>query len=303
MSTKVLGLDIGGTNFRLGIISSDLRIEHLEVLKSSLIYSSDDSCQKMAEILKDYLDRNDPDCSVKLVSAGFPSLVDSSRRILVSSTNFPGLDGVDIVSGLEQQLGIKTIIEHDAYYLLANDLYTNGIHTSLAVIGLYFGTGLGNAMYLGGKPYIGKHGSACEIGHMPVGMGNRKCSCGNSGCVEMYSCGKCFERLAEEHFPDTPIADVFLNHGDSTVLDEFVHYMAVPVATEINFIDPEAVFIGGGLVYMKGFPKEKLTAYVMDNVRHPYPYCDTKILFSENSSLNGIRGAAIRGFEELFSPN
>lgn len=236
-----------------------------------------------------------------MIAAGFPSVVDKSRRRLYSSTNFPGLDGVDIVGTLEDSLGIPTIIDHDAYYLLAYDIRQFHLPSSGAVTGFYFGTGMGNAIYINGMPFTGKNGAAAEVGHIQTGLSSRPCSCGNKGCIEMYCCGKALEQLQGTCFADTDISELFTKWGDTRELDEFVRYMSVPVVAEINILDPEAVVIGGGIVQMKDFPKEKLVQYILEHARKPYPADNLEIYFSAPSPKNGIIGAGIVGFDRLQS--
>lgn len=83
------------------------------------------------------------------------------------------------------------------------------------------------------------------------------------------------------------------------MLDEFVRYMAAPVATCANIMDPDGIFLGGGLVQMAGFPKEKLVDYILQNTRKPYPAANLCLYFSKRSPENGIIGAAIEGFRKL----
>jgi len=298
-SAQVLGLDIGGTNIRLGIVGKDLRVTNMEIKPTYSVYRGGNTAERLADLIADYLEKNDPAKKVSVIAAGFPSLVDKKRRVLISSTNLPGLDGTDIVALLENRLSLPVIIDHDAYFLLANDILVHHVSASETALGFYFGTGMGNALYIDGKPYVGKHGAACEIGHMPVALGTRECSCGNRGCIEMYCCGKSLEHIAQTCFPDVPIKKVFLTDSRSDILNQFIRYMAVPVATEINMLDPDIIFIGGGIVYMEGFPKQQLLSCIMDNVRHPLPYDDTKIIYSENSQENGLVGAAVAGFRYL----
>lgn len=298
--TLILGMDIGGTNFRMGLVNSSLEVSDVKILPSSLITHTSSTIESVAKIINEYISSlGGKKNHIKLIASGWPSLVDKTRHILLSSTNFPGVDGVDIVDELQKRISIPIIIEHDAYYILANDIHKNKVSTEGAVLGFYFGTGMGNAIYIDGKEFIGNHGAASEIGHMPMGLGDRACSCGNTGCVEMYSCGKAFQRLCEKSFPDTPLSDVFVSKEGNEELDEFIRCMAVPVATEINILDPSFVFIGGGIVYMKGFPKDKLKSYIMRNVRKPYPYDGVGLIFSDNSPNNGIVGAAINGFRKI----
>jgi allose kinase len=85
--------------------------------------------------------------------------MDKHRRRIFSSTNFPGLDNIDMVDILEQGLEIPVSIQHDAYYLLAYDIFDYGILNEGTLVGLYFGTGMGNGIFINGKPYIGKNGT------------------------------------------------------------------------------------------------------------------------------------------------
>ena len=298
-TNDILGLDVGGTNFRMGLVDANLRVRELEVVPSASVCSAGDTPRAIARLIQDYCARKLGRAMPRLVSAGFPSVVDGARRRLFSSTNFPGLDGVDIVSVLERELHVPVCIEHDAYFLLACDIWKLKLPTEGVVLGFYFGTGMGNAMFLSGLPYVGKNGAACEVGHMPMGQSAEVCSCGNTGCVEMHCCGKALERLAQRHFPGTPIGRVFAEHANTPVLREFVRCMAVPVATEVNVLDPAAVVLGGGIVAMEGFPREALFAEILAHTRKPYPAANLDIRFTDGAVENGIIGAALEGARRL----
>lgn len=298
-SDSILGLDVGGTNFRMALVDAQLHAHELEVVPSAQVSGSADTPRAIAACIRSYCRRKLGDAMPKMVCAGFPSVLDKARRRIYSSTNFPGLDGVDIVSVLEQELGVPVAIEHDAYYLLACDIWKLGLPNEGAVLGFYFGTGMGNAMFMDGRPYVGKNGTACEVGHMPAGFSNEPCLCGNRGCVEMHCCGKALEHLARERYPATPIGELFLRHAEEAPLREFVRYMAIPVATEINVLDPEAVVLGGGLVNMAGFPRAALTEAVLANTRKPYPAQGLRLCFSDGATENGILGAALEGRKRL----
>lgn len=298
--TYILGMDIGGTNFRMGLVTSDFKVIRMEVVPSETIYSEGETALNFADAIEKYIECNvKKGEQIRAVSIGCPSVVDRERRRLVSSTNFPGLDGVDLVSVLEERLNRRVFVEHDAYYLLAYDIFRSGMKNQGTIIGCYFGTGLGNAMYINGEAYIGKNGTACELGHLPVPLSVRPCSCGNQGCIEMYSCGKALEKIAREKFPLSYIGDLFYEHGENKILKEFVEYMAVSVAAEANILDPDCIFIGGGIVQMKGFPKEELTNKIISHCRQPYPAQNLDLRFSLAGKENGIIGAAISAIHKL----
>lgn len=299
----VLGMDIGGTNCRMGLVNRNLNVIGMEVCLSKEIWASDNAMDALAGVIGTYIEKQTASLTdiqadkIEALSMGFPSLVDKTRTRLLSSTNFPGLDGVNIVEELERRLHKKVYIEHDAYYLLAHDIRVNGLKNKGTMVGLYFGTGLGNAMFINGQPYIGKNGAACELGHIPVPFNDYLCSCGNRGCIEMFSCGKAMERINGEHYSGTPIGELFLKHGNDKIMKDFVGYMAAAVSTEINILDPDYVFIGGGIVHMQGFPKDLMEEKILQHVRKPYPAQGLKLLFQKPGAENGIIGAAIRVFD------
>ncbi len=295
----VLGMDIGGTNFRMGLVDRSLRAEQVMVYSSQSVYDTGNTVDKFALYIRNYIEKYGAGYDILSIAIGCPSVVDGERRRLFSSTNFPGLENIDLVGELEKRLPYPVMIDHDAYYLLAYDIRKHGLTDKGAVIGCYFGTGLGSAMYIDGRPYIGRNGTACELGHLPIPFNDYLCSCGNRGCIEMFSCGKALERIGQERYPDTFIGELFTRHGDSEPLRQFVEYMSIAVAAAVNIIDPHCVFVGGGIPSMKNFPWQYFLEKVISHTRKPYPAENLDIRFSENSSEKGIIGAAIRAFEYI----
>ena len=293
----ILGLDVGGTHIRMGMVDRALRAHGVEVTSSRSLFHEPDPLAALAQVIRGYLEA--APCRPALVCAGLPAVLDAERRRVQSATNFPGLAGRDVVETLERLLDMPVRIEHDAYYLLSYDIMASGLANEGVMLGFYFGTGMGNAMYIDGKPYTGRNGAACEIGHMPVPLGRRPCSCGNVGCIEMYCCGKAFEELARTSFPGEPLSGFFARHAGHPKLVEFVRMMAAVIAAEVNIMDPRAVFIGGGLVHMEGFPRQTLVQYVLDNTRKPYPAANLDCRFSSSDPQSGIIGAAIEGWRLL----
>lgn len=300
----IIGMDIGGTNCRIAIVNKELQISKLKVIDSRKIFRSDDSSNNLVEVINDYIKNELNSHKPDLIAIGFPSVVDKDRKKLMSTTNLKGLTNIDIVSLIENKLEIKTIIEHDAYYLLAYDIKKFKLKNEGIIIGCYFGTGYGNAMYINGKPYIGNNGMACETGHIPIEIKGKKCTCGNFGCIEAYSCGLALENILNTYYKNEDIRQIFKLHSDEEPLDNFIRYMSFSIASLINILDPAAIFIGGGIVNMDYFPKEKLLKYIIDKTRKTFIKREIQIIFSTNdSNQNGIIGASISGFEYLKNIN
>lgn len=71
---------------------------------------------------------------------------------------------------------------------------------------------------------------------------------------------------------------------------DFVDYLSVPVATEINIFDPDYVIMGGGVLAMPGFPTADFEANVRRHTRKPSPEKELEILYAADDLYNGVRG-------------
>lgn len=176
---------------------------------------------------------------------GFPTLMDKTRQIVVSAPLSKSLDGLNVVNILHEALEIPVFAERDVNFQLYYDLHLRGKIPSVA-LGVYLGTGVGNAVWINGF-YKGAHGSAAELGHIPVVGATGKCACGNSGCLETLCCGHTLRQWKEKHAPDIEYSEIFLTMKDHFDIINFVEMAAVGLVTVISVIDPEVIYLGGGV--------------------------------------------------------
>lgn len=290
-SLYTLGADIGGTNFRLGIVSPEGQIISFDRKPSSVLHEN--ASENLANEIRTHIAENGFTERISAVAVGLPSLIDKSRSTVLSTPNLKGFDNLKLKDELEKYLGIPVFIERDVNFLLQNDMEKLGLESEKNVLGFYVGTGFGNSVFLGGEFYTGSNGAAGELGHIPILGNSLKCTCGNTGCVETVCSGKALEELAEKHFPDTDIKQVFKTHGSEPILKTFVHNLAVPIATEINILDPDVCIIGGGVIDMECFPKEILFDAVHFYTRKPYPEKSIRLLFTRHDQKSGVFGSGI----------
>ena len=286
-----LGADIGGTNFRLGIVSQSGEIVSFERKPSSILHEN--AAKALAGEIKSHIAQNGYTERISAIAIGLPSLIDKSRSTILSTPNLKGFDNLPLKNELEKNLGIPVFIERDVNFLLQNDMEKLGLKSEENVLGFYVGTGFGNSVFLGGKFYTGSNGAAGELGHIPILGNTLKCTCGNTGCIETVASGKALEALAEKHFPETDIRQVFKVHSNEPILKTFVYNLAVPIATQINILDPDVCIIGGGVIDMEGFPKEILFDAVHFYARKPYPEKSLRLLFTRHDQKSGVFGSGI----------
>lgn len=121
--------------------------------------------------------------------------------------------------------------------------------------------GLGIGVVINGELMRGKHNTAGEFGHVPLSIDGPPCSCGASGCWEAYvsnpaTLSRYLGRNVSQRQPQSlemaefTIEDLVerAHNGDSkalTALHSTARYLGLGLASIINAIDPECVYIGG----------------------------------------------------------
>jgi len=292
----IVGVDIGGTNIRVGTVDSDIQLSREEIISSRKL-QGENSVYTLLDYLKAYISSGD--AAPIALSFGFPSTIDKERHTVINTPNLKGFNNVKIKSIYEEALGIPVYINKDATALLYCDMHRLGIKNSGTVVGIYVGTGIGNSIIINGNEYVGNDGVACELGHIPVSGRDDPCSCGLKGCIELYAGGKMLERIWEEEFRETPLENLFAVHSAASRVREYITDVANAIATEINILNPGHVVLGGGVLQMKSFPKELLKDIVLDKTRRPIPRDRINIVFSDGGNpYNGVIGAALFGFAE-----
>jgi allose kinase len=225
--------------------------------------------------------------------------VSTDKKIVYQSPNISGFDNLNVAEPLEDAVGVPVFVDNDVNNLLIGEIMDRDLEDCGTVIGIYFGTGLGNAIYINGSILEGKHGVAGELGHIPVLGKTDCCGCGNSGCIEMYASGKKLEQIVKKYFPGTDIKDIFVHHAQSDIIKMFIEALSIPIAIEINILDPDYIIIGGGVINIKGFPKEELEKCVYDHTRKPHPAKCLELVYTNGENEAGVRGAAYNAFKML----
>lgn len=290
-----LGMDIGGTHVRMGLVDHVGGLSHF-VMHKTAEFIREGFMDTLSRAILSYLDTHLGSRSLHTVSMGFPSAIDKACRVLYSTPSIPGLSSIDIVAEMESRLHLPVCISRDVNMLYLYDARRYSLPDEGVVIGVYFGTGIGNAIAVNGCLLKGRNGVAGELGHIPVWGKSDACGCGNSGCMELYAAGQALVRLRNAHFADTPMEELFIRHGGDERLIDYLEAMALPLATEINLLDPEAVVLGGGVLQMRNFPRDVLERKLRAHVRKPYPESTLKLIYSDLQQENGVIGAGYYGF-------
>ncbi len=299
---KLIGIDIGGTNLRVGVFEhlkliQEVRFEanFSNVCKSN---SATDAWQKILNITAESIQtvlKIYPEIST--IGIGFPGFIDPNTSNIAQSPNLPGLENVNLAHDLSKILGKKVIVENDANaaaygeYCLLNQPVGGLIYLGL-------GTGVGGGLVLNGKPYVGQHGCAMEIGHIIVEAGGRSCGCGNLGCLEQYASAsgisKSYFLATQKTHTAAEIAN-FAQSGDGHAVEAYktaANALAQALASMIKVVDVKNVVIGGGVVGAWHLMQATFNARLNEDLM---PVLRGKILvnISTVQDIAGMLGAAM----------
>ena len=299
MCDVILSLDIGGTNCRMGLVSRNGQLLERRMVSTTDLARAN-FMTALASLLREVCNAWGARYTIRAVSIGFPATIDRARRHVLQAPNIANMeDNLPICDVLEEALGIPVFLDRDVNLLLAYDLQQLELKGDETVIGIYFGTGIGNSIYMGGKFISGRNGVAGEIGHIPQLGATAVCGCGNTGCLEPLGGGRRLSELCATEFPQTDITEIYLRHSDSAQVRQQVDAMAVAVATEVNILDPDYVVLGGGLLQMQGFPIAYLEEQIRAHTRRPFPLENLRLVYARPNQENGILGAGILGWMRL----
>ena len=289
MIGTIVGIDIGGTHFRIGTVAVDESVSDFRKIPVKQVFFTDDPMADLTNFLRHYLRGKQP----QAISIGFPATLDAQRKTVLQAPNVAFMENLPVVAALTEAFDIPVFIERDVTMSLCYDCREYQIPPEGIVCGIYYGTGIGNAISINGIPLVGRNGTAGELGHIPVDGSEEVCGCGNLGCMEALAGGKHLAHLRQTCYPQTAIGDLFTHHGDELSLVRFVDRMAITAATEINILNPHYILIGGGIPSMKDFPRQRLLERIYLHTRKPYPAEDLRILFTEDREDKSVIGAAL----------
>jgi glucokinase len=217
------------------------------------------------------------------VGVGSPGEVEDGT--VAHARNLPGWDGsFPLASALGEQLGVPVEVANDVGVAVDAEAKLGVGKDYGSFLGVWWGTGVGGAVVIGGKRWLGR-GAAGEIGHTVVKLGGARCECGRRGCLEAYAGRAAMERKARTEVEKGEKTDLFdlmekrgrtrltsgiwaraLDHGDplaEKLISRAVEALGAGIASAVNLLDVEAVVIGGGLGTRFGEPYAKKIEHAM----------------------------------------
>lgn len=313
MEKVILATDLGGTNLRIAAVNSGGRILSRVRYKTPRADNPQEIVEAIVKAAGE-CESNLQDCEVTAIAAAVPGTINFKKGLIQKAPNLPELDGFELVSILEDKLGIRVVLENDANAAAIGESWmgaSKGFDNSIMVT---LGTGIGGGIIIDGNILRGIDGTAGEIGHINVVPEGHMCGCGSFGCVEQYASATAIVRIAEQIFAGNLLSNIdekddltsediyeIAKNGSDLAQEVFRqqgYYLGIMLAGLINALNPEAIVIGGGAadgwdLFIEPLHEQiKIRCYRESAAR-------AKIIQAKLGDDAGILGVAKLGFEEV----
>ncbi len=315
-----IGIDIGATNIKAGIINSDGKI----ILKKSILTEAQKGGQTVLKNIMETISKliKENKSSEKIVSIGIgtPGLVDQKMGgVQDGAHNIPGWEGIPFKGKVSKEFNLPTFIDNDANMVTLGEFRFGVGQGTKNMVCLTLGTGIGGGIIKDGKLFHGSENYAGHIGHMSISIKGRKCKCGSYGCLEAYASATAIVSRTISAIKKgqktllTKLVNNNLNKisaqmitemakkGDnlcSEVIKETGKYLGVGIANIINILNPELVVLAGG-VAKAGNILLNPTIYTAQQYSISYAFKSAKIVIGKLEEAAGIIGAGIYSLENI----
>ena len=309
------GIDLGGTKIESVLVDARNNVLGTARRPTPTIGGPSDVAAAMIEAVQEAAQAAGlQTSSLRGVGVGSPGVIDAATGSVTSARNLPGWDGTfELGAALSDALGAPVFIGNDVQVATNAEFALGAGRPYKSLLGVFWGTGVGGGLILGGKPWVGR-GGAGEIGHIVVKIDGARCTCGRRGCMEAYAGRASMEARAQRRVEKGRKTELFqlmeergrtrltsaiwahaLERSDKLaieILDEAVEALGAGVASAVNVLDVEAVIIGGGLGVRFGDPFAKRIADAMaPHLFHDEQPPDVRV--ASLGDLGGAIGAAL----------
>lgn len=230
-SKAILGIDLGGTNIRLGKVFDGAVVRH-HAQRISSKAEEDVILGEMYQAIETVLDDE-----VAAIGCGVPSVVDLDTGIVYAVENIPSWKQMPLKQKLEERYGLPVLVNNDANLFALGEYRFGKGRSTRNMVGMTLGTGLGVGVILDGRLYCGANCGAGEIGSIPY----------RDGALESYCSGEFFERATGE---SGDAVFEMAQQGDETALelfDTFGYELGQAVMTVLYAYDPDLIVLGGSV--------------------------------------------------------
>jgi glucokinase len=257
---RVLAVDLGGTNVRLGVVDGAGRILRRRRTRIPVARDKQALCDSLAGRIREFMEAGSRGSAIGAVAVGFAGPTHSAAGYVYTAPNVGQLSDIRLAAELESRLGLPVAVANDANCAALGENFHGAGAGSRSLFMFTLGTGVGGAFIIDGRIWEGEWGIAGEIGHTIVAADGPRCNCGNRGCLEALASGSAVirdyirrSRIRSEASRKAVTAKLVFDRakqGDRTaarVVADAARALGIGIANVFHLLNPEVIVIGGGV--------------------------------------------------------
>lgn len=238
------------------------------------------------------------------------------QGFLRGSPHLPLLVGTRVGAALSSRLGAPVVVHNDADCAAMAEGWHGAADGCDDFLMIAIGTGVGSGLVLGGRLRAGASGYGCELGHMMVVHGGRRCGCGNAGCLEAYISETAARGLVGEGSPALQrrveqrreargggFAEAVFGLGEEgdggddeaeALAGRMVDVLGAAIGSIVNVLDLTTIVLGGGIAPGVLSRTDRLRQAAGGNL-FARPASELRLVAASRGPLAGAIGAARLG--------
>lgn len=244
--------------------------------------------------------------NIKGIGMAFPGYIDYERGVVRRAHNLD-IENFEVKKIMKKEFKLPAYVDHNTI-MMARSLISNNSHKEKDFCIINIGPGIGVGIVDDGKILRGYRNAAGELGHITVNSDGRKCNCGKKGCLETESSSKAivktYEELSGEELNcegncDSSIVYKLAENGDENAIRSFEragYYLGIGIASLVNILNPEKVYIAGGVSYGWKYLKTSVERSYRENIF--YANREVKLELPSIGEYITASGAATFAFEK-----
>lgn len=266
-----LGIDVGGTSTKLGLVDRRGQVVHEGRIPTPELQGPEAALTRFQSFANEALEvlRGDP--VLAGVGLAVPGILDADAGILREVANLPQWQDVPLCQRLAETFEQPAVVVNDANAAAYAERWHRRLESTVSLALITLGTGIGGGFLNRHGPLHGDHGCAVELGHVPIDFGPeaRVCGCGRRGHLEAYAGAPAVIEATVQLLPAHPqsslatriekpenltprmIAEEAAGGDDLAlrIVDRTATFVGRGVATLCQLLDPGVVLLGGAMTF------------------------------------------------------
>ena len=263
LKTRVVGVDVSSERTVFGIVDIRGNVIAKDSFPTFDCENVADFETRLCDSIVALIEANGGYETIRSVGVSSPS-ANFVTGCIENAANLPWKGVIPLAAMMQDRLGLAVGVANDAHATAMGEKVYGSAHGMNDFVVLNLGVGLGSCIFSGGRPQLGAHGFAGEVGHTCVVLNGRQCGCGHKGCLETYVNAKGIVDTAKEVMAESDAPSLMrslerltprtitecCDQGDELAIAVYRrtgYILGAALANYASIVNPEAIILAGGI--------------------------------------------------------